>query len=58
MSEQPIDKEFESIYFQIDKKIGIAANVILDHVSKNETRLLKKVSNRLDDFLKALEEIE
>lgn len=53
-----IDPEFENLYFQIDKKIGIAANVILDHVSKNEVRLLKKVSIRLDDFLKSLEEIQ
>lgn len=58
MSEKQIESEFENLYFQIDKKIGVAANVILEHVSKNEARLLKKVNNRLDDFLKSLNEIE
>jgi len=56
--QQQIDPEFESLYFEIDKKIGIAANVILKHVSENEARLLKKVLIRLDTFLDELEKIE
>lgn len=60
MSEQQpqIDPEFENLYFQIDKKIGIAANVILKLVAENEARLLKKILIRLDTFLDELENIE
>ena len=58
MSEKEIDPEFENQYIQIDKKAGIMAQIILNHVSKYDTRILKKINIRLDRIIQELKEIE
>lgn len=56
--QKEIDPEFENQYNIIDKKVGIMANKILNHVSKYDARILKKINIRLDKFMAELDEIE
>lgn len=58
MKEQEIDPEFENQYIQVDKKVGILAQAILEHVAKYDTRILKKINIRLDKMIQDIKEIE
>ena len=53
-----VTPEFQELYDKIDKQTKDLAITILNHVSKNEARLLKKISNRLEVVINEISELK
>lgn len=53
-----VTPEFQELYDKIDKQTKDLANGILQHVSKNDIRLLKKINNRLATLINEISEIK
>ena len=54
---EEISPEFEEWYTTLDKQAKELANAILEHVKKNDVRLLKKCSIRLNNCINEIKEI-
>lgn len=54
---QEVTPEFQELYEVIDRQTIILANEILNHVGKNDIRLLKKIRNRLETAINEIKEL-
>lgn len=54
---QEVTPEFQELYEVIDRQTIILANEILNHVGKNDIRLLKKIRNRLETTINEIKEL-
>ena len=54
---QEVTPEFQELYEVIDRQTIILANEILNHVGKNDIRLLKKIRNRLETTITEIKEL-
>lgn len=55
---EEVTPEFQEYYDAIDKKTSELAYAILEHVKKNDVRLLKKIKNRLTQVISDINEIK
>ena len=53
-----VTPEFEELYQHIDLKTSHLAFAILDQVSKNDERILKKINIRLENFINEIKDIK
>ena len=59
MQDNPeVTPEFQALYDQIDHKTKVLALSILDKVTKNDSRILKKIIIRLDKVIDNIKEIQ
>lgn len=56
-NKKEITPEFQELYEKIDRQTIELANAILEHVGKNDIRLLKKIRNRLETTINEIKEL-
>lgn len=56
-NKKEITPEFQELYEKIDRQTIELANKILEHVAKNDIRLLKKIRNRLETTITEIKEL-
>lgn len=56
-NKREITPEFQELYEKIDRQTIELANAILEHVGKNDIRLLKKIRNRLETTINEIKEL-
>lgn len=55
---EEVSPEFQELYEIVDKKVSFLASAMLEQISKNDLRILKKLNLRLDKFTTEIKEIQ
>lgn len=55
---EEVSPEFQELYEVVDKKVQLLASAMLEQISRNDLRILKKLNLRLDKFTTEIKEIQ